>query len=79
MTHREIWGGIAMRKVKIPALCDSAISEVQFDRLLDTVRKAVETAPPNPVDDSQLARPRSGRLVGRPLISKAPATKASRR
>jgi len=69
-----------MRKVKIPALSDSAISEAQFDRLLDKVRKAIETASPNfnrapnPVNDNQLACPLSGRLVRRLLISKALTT-----
>ena len=35
-----------MRTVKIPALSDSegAMTEVEFDRLLDTVRMAIEPA-----------------------------------
>ena len=40
------WGTIAMRTVKIPALSnsESAMTEVEFDRLLDTVRMAIEPA-----------------------------------
>ena len=41
-----ISGTIAMRTVKIPALSnsESAMTEVEFDRLLDAVRIAVNTA-----------------------------------
>ena len=41
-----ILGTIAMRPVKISALSnlESAITEVEFDRLLDTVRMAVDSA-----------------------------------
>ena len=34
-----------MRTVKIPALTERAISDVEFDRLLDAVRMAIEPAP----------------------------------
>ena len=41
-----ILGTIAIRTVKISALSnlESAITEVEFDRLLDTVRMAVDSA-----------------------------------
>ena len=52
-----------MRKVKIPAPSNSAINEVQFDRLLGTMRTVIEAAPPNfnqppkAANDNQLAWP----------------------
>ncbi len=53
-----------MRTVKIPALSkfESAMTEVEFDRLLDAVRMAIEpapasNAPPNAANDNQLAWP----------------------
>ena len=60
-----------MRTVKIPALSnsESAMTEVEFDRLLDAVRTAVEpqenfvadpatsVGPPKAANDNQLAWP----------------------
>ena len=63
MARLVILGKITMRKVKIPAPSNSAINEVQFDRLLGTMRTVIEAAPPNfnqppkAANDNQLAWP----------------------
>jgi hypothetical protein len=54
-----ILGKIAMRTFGISALSKSAISEVELDRLLDAVRKAIESAPQD-------------LLSGRPIVNQPP-------
>jgi hypothetical protein len=53
-----------MRTFRIPAPSNSAISEVELDRLLDAVRRAIGPnrpaalrQPPNAANDDQLAWP----------------------
>jgi hypothetical protein len=53
-----------MRTFRIPAPSNSAISEIELDRLLDAVRRAMDSnhpplprQPPNAANDDQLAWP----------------------
>jgi hypothetical protein len=53
-----IWGNTVMREVKICARLnsESAMTEVEFDRLLDAVRTAISPLhPPKATNDNQLA------------------------
>ena len=53
-----IWGMIVMCEVKISARLNlqSAMSEVEFERLLDAVRTAISPVrPPKATNDNQLA------------------------